>query len=290
MTVVTVPPAQRLTDRTVVVTGASSGIGRAAATALARLGATVAVVGRNPERTRQVADEVGGTPYLADFSELAQVRDLADRLLADHPRIHVLANNAGGLFQERSTTADGFETTFQTNHLAPYLLTRLLLPRLVETAQDERPGLVRIVQTSSAGNLAGDVRLDDLDRAHGPWLRGFGAYGTAKLENVLFTRELARRLRGTGVDAFAFHPGFVASEFGGSGPVASTIKRAAVSTEKGAEPLVRLAGAPRVPAPSGNYFDRLRAPGRVHRQAGDAALARGLWNASADLVGLPGAL
>ena len=284
---VTVPPAQRLDDRTVVLTGASSGIGRAAAAALARRGATVAVVGRNEERTRQVAAETGGTAYLADFSQLSQVHELADRLLADHPRIHVLANNAGGLLPERHVTGDGSELTFQSNHLAPYLLTRLLLPRLVETAQDDRPGAVRIVQTSSAGNLFGDVRLDDLDAMRGPWLGGMRAYGTAKLENVLFTRELARRLTGTGVDAFAFHPGFVASSFGGNGPVMSVMKRAAISTEQGAEPLIRLAGAPRVPAPSGNYFDRLSAPGRLNRQAADRDLARGLWEASAERVGLP---
>jgi NAD(P)-dependent dehydrogenase (short-subunit alcohol dehydrogenase family) len=284
---VTLPEPTRLDDRTVVITGSSSGIGAAAAAALGRLGATVAVVGRDPERTRRVADQVGGVAHLADFTDLDAVRALAAELLERHPQIHVLANNAGGLFAERRLTGDGFETTFQVNHLAPFLLTSLLLPRLTETAQDVPPGSVRIVQTSSAGNLFGSVDLDDLDSARGAWLGGMRAYGPSKLENILFTRELARRLKGTSVEAFAFHPGFVASGFGGSGPVATLGKRLAVSTERGAEPLVRLAAARTVPAPSGNYFDRLRAPGRVNRQAGDRAAARLLWQRSAELVGLP---
>ncbi|MBD8660365.1 SDR family NAD(P)-dependent oxidoreductase [Frigoribacterium sp. CFBP 8754] len=286
---VTLPAPARLDDRTVVITGASSGIGRAAAVALSGLGATVAVVGRNAERTRRVADEVGGQAYLADFTDLAAVRSLGEQLLADHPRIHVLANNAGGLMPERGTTGDGFETTLQSNHLAAFLLTSILLPRLTETAQDVPPGAVRIVQTSSAGNLMGRVDLDDLDSSRGPWLGGMRAYGTSKLANVLFTRELARRLRGTAVDAFAFHPGFVASSFGGGGPVVSLAKNLAISTEQGAEPLVRLAAAASVPAPSGNYFDRLKAPGRVAAQAGDRELSRGLWERSAAMVGVSAA-
>ncbi|KQR66711.1 SDR family NAD(P)-dependent oxidoreductase [Frigoribacterium sp. Leaf172] len=278
---VTLPEARDQSDRTIVITGASSGIGRSAARALSRLGAKIAVVGRNPDRTTSVAAEVGGRAYVCDFTDLAQVRDLGASLLADHPRIHVLANNAGGLFTERTSTRDGFETTFQSNHLAGFLLTSLLLPRLLETAESAPEGAVRIIQTSSAGNRLGGVRLDDLGTATGPWAGGMRAYGASKLENVLFTRELARRLRGTGVEAFAFHPGFVASGFGGSGTVATLGKRLAVTTDEGAEPLVRLAAAPRVPAPSGNHFDRLRAPGRLHRSADDAELARGLWECSA---------
>lgn len=284
---VTLPEARDQSDRTVVITGASSGIGRSAARALSRLGAKVAVVGRNPDRTTSVAAEVGGRAYVSDFADLAQVRDLAASLLADHPRIHVLANNAGGIFPERTTTHDGFETTFQSNHLAGFLLTSLLLPRLLETAEAEPAGAVRIVQTSSAGNRIGGVRLDDLDTVRGPWVGGMRAYGASKLENVLFTRELARRLRGTGVEAFAFHPGFVASGFGGTGAVMTLGKRLAVTTDEGAEPLVRLAGAARVPAPSGNYFDRLRAPGRLHPLADDRDLARGLWERSLVLSGAP---
>ncbi|WP_375400060.1 SDR family NAD(P)-dependent oxidoreductase [uncultured Amnibacterium sp.] len=285
---VELPAPGRMEDRVVVITGASSGIGRAAARELALLGATIAVVGRNPERTRAVAAEVSGTAYLVDYADLQSVRDLAERLLADLPRIHVLANNAGAI-GPRATTRDGFDQTFQQNHLSPFLLTNLLLPRLVDTARDAPPGSVRIIQTSSAGNLFGRVRIDDLDNRHvGPWLGGFTAYGTSKLENILFTRELARRHQGDGISAYAFHPGYVASGFGGDGPVSSLMKRAAVSPEEGAAPLVRLASTARVPAPSGNYFDRLTAPGRTRRQANDAGLAAALWAESERRSGLAG--
>jgi NAD(P)-dependent dehydrogenase (short-subunit alcohol dehydrogenase family) len=284
---VLLPHPSRMEGRTVVITGASSGIGRAAATELALLGAEVAVVGRNRERTEAVAAATGGRAFLVDYDRLDSVRELAAALLDAFPAIHVLANNAGGM-AERAETPDGHDLTFQRNHLAPFLLTTLLLDRLRETAASAPEGSVRIVQTSSAASLSGRVRLDDLENRRGPWLGGWGAYGAGKLENVLLTRELARRLAGTGVSAYAFHPGFVATRFGGDGPLISAGKRAfALSPEQGAQPLVRLAAAARVPAPSGNYFDRLRAPGRTARQAGDAALARGLWEASERLVSAP---
>ncbi|GAA4668563.1 SDR family NAD(P)-dependent oxidoreductase [Frondihabitans cladoniiphilus] len=283
---VTVPKASRLDDRVVVITGASSGVGRAAAHALSELGATVAVVGRNPARTRQVAAEVGGTAYIADFTDLSAVRGLAASLLDDLPRIHVLANNAGGTFRDRTLTRDGYDITFQSNHLAPFLLTNLLLPRLLETAGDSPAGTVRVIQTSSDGNRFGRVRLDALDNRTGLWAAGMRPYGTSKLENILFTRELAKRLRGTGVSTYAFHPGFVATNFGGGGPVIKAMQKVALSPAQGAEPLVRLAGATTVPAPSGNYFDRLTAPGKVNPQANDAELARGLWEASERLAGV----
>jgi NAD(P)-dependent dehydrogenase (short-subunit alcohol dehydrogenase family) len=281
---VRLPEPARMEGRTVVLTGASSGIGRAAARELALLGAEVAVVGRNPERTRAVAEETGGRPFLADFDRLESVRGLAAALLDAYPAIHVLANNAGGM-APRQDTPDGHDETLQRNHLAPFLLTDLLLDRLRSTAATAPEGSVRIVQTSSSAAGMGHVRLDDLENRRGPWLGGWRAYGTAKLENILFTRELARRLQGTGVSAYAFHPGFVATSFGGDGLLMSLGKRAAISPEAGAAPLVRLAAAAVVPAPSGNFFDRLSAPGRTARQAGDAAVARGLWDESARLVG-----
>jgi NAD(P)-dependent dehydrogenase (short-subunit alcohol dehydrogenase family) len=282
---VTLPAPSRMEDRTVVITGASSGIGRAAAIELAALGADVVVVGRDPGRTRAVAEQTGGRAYLADFERLDDVRRLADELLADMPAIHVLANNAGGLGPRRDTV-DGFDSTFQRNHLAGFLLTNLLLPRLIATAADAPPASVRIVQTSSDAARNGRIRLDDLDTRRGPWFGGWRAYGTSKLENVVFTRELARRLAGTGVAAYAFHPGFVASGFGnGFGPIAFA-QRWALSPEQGAQPLVRLAAAPDVPAPSGNYFDRLKAPGRLPEQADDPGLAKALWSASEVRAGL----
>ncbi len=284
---VRLPEPSRMEGRVVVVTGASSGIGATAARELALLGAEVAVVGRNRERTEAVARDTGGRAFLADFDRFAEVRSLAEDLLQAYPRIHVLANNAGGQVPQRGTTDDGNELTFQRNHLAPFLLTDLLLDRLRTTAAEAPEGSVRIVQTSSAANLFGRIRTDDWDSAAGAWLGGGRAYGTSKLENVLFTRELARRLAGSGISAYAFHPGFVDTRFGGDGPFISLAKRvAAIPPEAGAQPLVRLAAAARVPAPSGNYFARRKAPGRVGRQAGDPALAKALWAESERRTGL----
>ncbi|GAA4737466.1 SDR family oxidoreductase [Amnibacterium soli] len=282
---VRLPDPARMEGRTVVVTGASSGIGRAAARELALLGADVAVVGRNRERTEAVAAETGGRAFLVDYDRLESVRELAAALLEAYPAIHVLANNAGGT-AARDTTPDGHDLTFQRNHLGGFLLTGLLLDRLKATAKAAPTGSVRIVQTSSAAARSGRVRLDDLENRTGPWLGGFRAYGTGKLENILFTRELARRLQGTGVSAYAFHPGFVATSFGGEGVVMSAVKRLAIPPEAGAAPLVGLAAADPLPVPSGNFFDRLTAPGRTPGQADDAALARGLWEASARIVGV----
>ncbi|HEY8319997.1 MAG TPA: SDR family NAD(P)-dependent oxidoreductase [Amnibacterium sp.] len=282
---VTLPAPGRMEGRTVVITGASSGIGRAAAIELAALGADVVVVGRNPERTRAVAEQIGGRAYLADFERLDDVRRLADELNRDLPAIHVLANNAGGI-GPKTETVDGFGSMFQRNHLAGFLLTNLLLPRIVATAADAPPASVRIIQTASAAAASGRIRFDDLDTKKGPWLAGWRAYGASKLENVVFTRELARRLAGTGVTAYAFHPGFVASGFGNRGALVSFGQRFALSSEQGAEPLVRLAAAPDVPAPSGNYFDRLKAPGRLPKQADDAGVAKALWSVSEVRAGL----
>jgi NAD(P)-dependent dehydrogenase (short-subunit alcohol dehydrogenase family) len=280
---VTLPHPVRMEGRTVVITGASSGVGRAAARELALLGAEVAVVGRNRERTEAVAADTGGTAFVADYDRLDAVRDLAAALLERYPAIHVLANNAGGM-APRSFSDDGHDLTFQRNHLAGFLLTSLLLDRIRATAGTAPEGSVRIVQTSSSAAAGARVRLDDLENRRGPWLGGWRAYGAAKLENILVTRELARRLAGTGVAAYAFHPGFVASGFGGDGFFMSVGKRLAIPPEAGAAPLVRLAAAPSIPAPSGNFFDRLTAPGRTSPSADDADLARGLWQASEALI------
>jgi NAD(P)-dependent dehydrogenase (short-subunit alcohol dehydrogenase family) len=280
---VTLQDPGRMEGRTVVVTGASSGIGRAAARELALLGADVAVVGRNRERTEAVAAETGGRAFLVDYDRLDSVRELAAALLDAYPAIHVLANNAGGM-APRGTTDDGNGFTFQRNHLGGFLLTELLLPRLRETAA--AAGDVRVIQTSSGANTSGKVRLDDLDSLRGAWLLGWPAYSAVKLENILFTRELARRTVGTGIGTWAYHPGFVATSFGGSNPIIALGKRTALSPEQGAQPLVRLAAAPSIPAPSGNYFSRLTAPGRTAAQADDADLARALWEASAARTGV----
>jgi len=275
--------------RTIVLTGASSGIGAVAAARLAEQGADIAVVGRDAERTRAVAERTGGTPFLADFERLDEVRALAAALLDRYDRIDVLANNAGGLYARRELTVDGHERTIQANHLAPFLLTHLLRPRLEATAAEGAE--VRVVSTASLANRFGRLRLDDLDFAKRPWLGGWRAYGTAKLATILFIRELAERLTGTGVDAFSFHPGTFATNFGQSSPLirfgtAVTRGGYGIPVEEGAVPLIRLAADAPVGAPSGTYFDRLRANGATTAQGTDAHLGRELWALTEDLVGV----
>jgi NAD(P)-dependent dehydrogenase (short-subunit alcohol dehydrogenase family) len=273
---------ETLAGRTIVITGASSGLGAAAARELASRGATIAVVGRNPERTAAVAKDIGGEPFLADYDELDQVRSLADALLGRYERIDVLANNAGGLVARRATTVDGHERTFQHNHLAPFLLTTLLLGRL-------RASRGRVISTASLANLGGRVRIDDLDRQHGAYLSGWPAYGSSKLETIMFIRELARRE--PGISAFAFHPGYVSTNFGTELAVIRLANfvsgnRLGIRPEQGAAPLVHLASVPDPGVPSGTYFDGLKPGGRTAPQAEDAALAAALWEASAGMVGL----
>ncbi|BDZ51072.1 short-chain dehydrogenase [Frondihabitans sucicola] len=269
------------TPRTIVLTGASSGIGRKAAVALASGGATVAVVGRNPERTRAVADAVGGVAHVADFDRLDNVRRLADTLLDAHARIDVLANNAGGLVSRREVTADGFERTLQSNHLAPFLLTRLLLPRLIESGG-------RVVSTSSTANLLGHVRLDDLNWKKRAWVGGWRAYGTSKLLTNMFVSQLAAR---TSVAAFAFHPGFVSTGFGGDSASMRMVNllthgNYGISADAGAVPLIQLAGPTTIGVPSGTYFDQLKPFGRQAPQAKNVQLAEAVWERSSELVGL----
>lgn len=275
--------------RTVIITGASSGIGVVAAEQLAAGGDEVAVVGRNPERTRAVAERIGATPFLADFERLDDVRALAAALLDRYETIDVLANNAGGLNHERRLTVDGHERTIQANHLAPFLLTSLLRPRLLETAATGRE--VRVVSTASLANLFGSLRIDDLDWEDRPWQGGWRAYGTAKLATILFASELAERMTGTGVTAYAFHPGTIATNFGNSSPLIRlghlvTRSTFGIPVAAGAAPLLMLAGPAPVGAPSGTYFDRLTANGRVNPQARNAQLGRDLWAASEEQVAL----
>lgn len=274
--------------RTVVITGASSGIGESAAEALAQQGAHVVVVGRNAERVRSVAERTGGDAFVADFERLDDVRSLASDLLERLDRIDVLANNAGGLYHERRTTVDGHERTIQTNHFAPFLLTHLLHDRLVESAKDAQ---VRVISTASMANTFGSLDLDDLDWEKRPWRGGWQAYGTSKLADILFARELGERLTGTGVTAYSFHPGTIVTRFGEQSPLirfgnAVTGGRYGRSAVGGAAPLIALASAESVGEPTGTYFDRFAANGRVNKQARNPQLARDLWATTSRILDL----
>jgi NAD(P)-dependent dehydrogenase (short-subunit alcohol dehydrogenase family) len=272
--------------QTIVVTGASDGIGAAAARQLVRDGHTVVLVGRSPDKTARIADELGCARFTADFADLAQVRELAARLDASLEGIDVLVNNAGGIFGDRARTVDGFERTLQINHLAPFLLTNLLMPKLLTGA----PSV--ITTSSAAARLFGRIDLDDLDRDRR--VSATRAYGDSKLANVLFTKELHRRFHARGLSAAAFHPGPVATGFAtGSRSVMrwvyqSPLRHLAglIPPEEGALTLVWLAeSTPGVAWQSGEFYERLRVTA-THPQAADADLARALWDRSAELVGL----
>ncbi len=266
-----------------MVTGASDGIGAAAARALAARGHHVVVVGRSAQKTAAVAREIGAPHHLADFGDLADVRRLADELRA-YDRIDVLANNAGGIFGDPTPTVDGFERTFQVNHLAPFLLTTRLLDVLLASR-------AAVLQTSSVGaRLFGHLRLDEV--AHDTRVAPQQAYGTAKLANILFTTELHRRFHADGLAAAAFHPGVVATGFAAdsAGVVrrfyTGVARRFMTTPERGADQLVWLAtGRPGLDWESGRYYERRRPARRVNAQVGDAELARALWERSAELLG-----
>ena len=273
----------------VLITGATRGIGAAAAVELAGRGAEVALVGRDPERVRAVADQAraadgGGVvhEHVADLASVAEVRRLAAEVLDRHPRLDVLANNAGAMFTARHTTVDGYEQTFALNHLAPFLLTSLLRERLAAG------GGGRVVTTPSDAHGAGDLDLDDLQFERRPF-RAMRVYGTSKLMNILFTRELARRTPYDGVTAACFHPGVVRTGFGkNDGLLYRTALTAAGpflrSPAKGARSLVWLALDPAAAELNGVYVvdEKVKSPSAAAR---DDVLAEGLWQRTEALVG-----
>ncbi|MDA0183205.1 SDR family NAD(P)-dependent oxidoreductase [Solirubrobacter phytolaccae] len=259
----------------IVITGASDGIGAAGARRLAADGHEVVVVGRSRAKTEAVAAELGAPLHLADFSRLDDVRRLAAEL-ERYERIDVLVNNAGGVMGRREVTEDGFEKTFQVNHLAPFLLTTLLLPRLVAAR-------AKVIQTASAAanHFGGDFDLDDLnhERRYAP----MKAYGDAKLANVLFTRELDRRHRADGIAAVAFHPGVVRSNFASETGLAMRVLYHSplkylfmISAETSAKRLSWLVDGEDW-EPGGFYGDRT--PIALKLQD-DGAIARELWDRS----------
>ncbi|HVH65162.1 MAG TPA: SDR family oxidoreductase [Candidatus Acidoferrum sp.] len=244
----------------VLITGATSGIGQAAAVELARRGAALTLIARNPARAEQTARRIktGSAQtsvdvLIADLSSQASVRQLVNQALDKYPTIQVLINNAGAINRRRQLSVDGIELTWAVNHLAPFLLTTLLLERLKASAP------ARIITTSSGAHKGARLPVDDLNAERSWGGMGFTRYGQTKLANILFTVELARRLEGTGVTANAFHPGFVATGFNmNNGPLMrigmAFARPFGRSAEKGAETLVWLADSEEAGAVSGGYF------------------------------------
>jgi len=289
--------------KTVVITGATSGIGQVAAESLAAMGARIVQVARSRERgdaamkrLRDIAPTVAHSIHYADLSRISEMKRVASEIAAAEARVDVLINNAGAMFSSRQVTADGLERTFALNHLSYFVLTQGLKERLIASAP------ARVVNTASDAHEPAKLDFDDLQsekvyarKSIGQWFRyggpGFYVYGRSKLCNILFTRELARQLAGTGVTANSLHPGFVATRFGDEtgGLMSFSIgiaKRFALSPQQGAETLIFLASSPDVARITGEYFHKCR-PATPSKEALNDANAQRLWLETAKLVGLP---
>ncbi|MGH3460508.1 MAG: SDR family NAD(P)-dependent oxidoreductase [Kribbellaceae bacterium] len=279
-----------MAGKAVLLTGSSGGIGKATAAGLAALGARVGITGRDRRRAAAVAAEIvdrSGNPavdvFAADLSAQSEVRRLAAEVLAAYPRLDVLVNNVGGTWAHRHVTPDGLEHTFALNHLAPFLLTNLLLERLRASAP------ARVVTVSSGAQAMGRIDFDDLQSQHR--YSGQRAYNASKLANVMFTYELARRLEGTGVTANVLHPGVVRTAFAAEDPspvykLLTPVARLFMKTpEQGAATSIYLASSAEVEGVSGRYFANRR-PKRSSKASYDAQVAARLWQVSAGLVGL----
>lgn len=282
---------ESMAGKTCLVTGATAGIGKVTAAALARRGATVVLIGRNPEKCERTARQIGEDTgranvefLVGDLSSQADVRRLARQFQERHRRLDVLVNNAGAFFPERRESLDGIEMTWALNHLAYFLLTSLLL----ETVRASAPA--RIINVSSDAHKNVTIDFDDLQgkQRYG----GFRAYSQSKLANLLFTYELAGRLEGTGVTVNALHPGFVATSiFDGPGLFAWFVRRVAsaiaLRPEAGARTTIYLATSPEVSQVTGQYFVKERAV-PSSRASRDQEAARRLWQVSEELTGLGG--
>jgi NAD(P)-dependent dehydrogenase (short-subunit alcohol dehydrogenase family) len=282
----TPPVAGLMAGKTVLITGGTGGIGKATALGLARMGARVAVTGRDRGRTEAAAREVqsvGGEVelFVADLSSQSQLRGLAEEVLQCLPEIDVLVNNVGGFWSTRHVTEDGHERTFALNHLAPFLLTNLLLERMQHSAG------ARVVTVSSNAHTAGRIDFENLqgERSYS----GAKAYNQSKLANVLFTYELAERLRATTITANALHPGVVRTAFGAEDP--ASVQRFLVplvrpfmkSPAQGAATSIHLASAPELEKVSGRYFANCKDKKSAELSYDQAAAAQ-LWRVSSELV------
>jgi NAD(P)-dependent dehydrogenase (short-subunit alcohol dehydrogenase family) len=275
--------------KVVVITGATTGIGRIAAERLAGQGARIVMIARDRERAeatlawlREVGPDTAHRAHYADLSLVADVKRAGAEIAAAERRVDVLINNAGSMFGARKITAEGLERTFALNHMSYFVLTHGLRERLHAAAPS------RVVNTASAAHLRATLDFDDLQSA-GTYRAGV-AYGRSKLCNILFTRELARRIAGTGVTANALHPGFVATRFGDqSGGVLSALVRVAkpiggISPQEGAKTIIYLASSPEVARTSGEYFAKC-APAVPSAEARNDNDAKKLWDVSAELAG-----
>jgi NAD(P)-dependent dehydrogenase (short-subunit alcohol dehydrogenase family) len=278
--------------KTFVITGATSGIGEAAAEKLAQMGARIVLVARDRSRgegaLRRLRKQTPGlahTVHYADLTRISEMKRVAAEIAEAEPRIDVLVNNAGAIFATRKLTEDGLEYTFALNHMAYFVVTQGLRERLKASAP------ARVVSTASATHQGASLDFDNLQLAE-----SFGAmkaYGRSKLCNILFTRELARRVHGTGVTANCLHPGFVATRFGDeSGGLISRFaglaKLLAISPEKGAETIIYLASSSKIAAATGQYFYKCR-PIAPSPAARDDRTALSLWERSAALADLKAA-
>jgi retinol dehydrogenase-14 len=279
-----------MTGKTVLITGGTGGIGRATAVRLASMGARVGITGRDLGRAQRTAAEIASESghavvdaFGADMSSQAEVRRLADEVLAAYPQLDVLINNVGGFWSHRHVTADGLEHTFALNHLAPFLLTSLLLDRLIASAP------ARVVTVSSGAQSMGEIDFEDLmgERKYS----GQQAYNQSKLANVMFTYELARRLAGTGVTATALHPGMTNTSFSAEdpsrafAPLVKVIRPFMRKPERGADTPVYLASSPAAEGLTGQYFAN-RESKPSNKSSYDTAATARLWRVSADLVAL----
>jgi retinol dehydrogenase 12 len=283
------PKEAPIHGKVVVITGATSGIGQIAATRLAALGARIVLVARDRGRAdatlgrlREVGPNVAHRAHIADLSILGEMKRVGREIAAAEPRLDVLINNAGNIFPTRQVTPDGLECTFATNHMAYFVLTRELRERLVASAP------ARVVNTASAAHIGHALDFDDLELAGGYSLRR--AYGRSKLANILFTRELARRLAGTGVTANCLHPGFVATGLGQRnrgifGSVVRFVMLFAGRPEPGVATIVHLASSPDVAAITGGYFVPTGQQAEPSATARDDLAARRLWDESERIAG-----